>query len=150
MREALGLEEAGDADAARRAGAGEVVAAEVDEHHVLGAVLVGREQPFGVTVARLGRAGDRIQARAPGLALHECLRRRADERELAELEQEEVRGGVDAPQRAVELQRRGGGPALGALREHDLERVAGPDQLLDSAHAVLRTWTDRGGARPPR
>ena len=137
MREALGLEEAGDADAAGPAGAREIVAAEVDEHHVLGPVLLGVEQPLGVALTRLGRAGDRVQARAAVLALDERLRRGADQREPVELEQEEVRRRVDAPQRPVELQRRGRGLALGALREHDLERVAGPDVLPDPLDALF-------------
>ena len=77
----------------------EVVAAEVDEHHVLGAVLLRGEQPLGVALARLRRAGDRVQRRARALALDERLGRRADEREPVELEQEEVRRRVDAPQR---------------------------------------------------
>ena len=103
MREALRLEEALDLNRPGHADAREVVAAEVDEHHVLGAVLLRGEQPLGVALARVRRAGDRVQARAPALDLDERLRRRADEREVVELEQEEVRRRVDAPQRAVEL-----------------------------------------------
>ena len=68
MREPLGLEEAGDRDRAGLADAREVVAAEVDEHHVLGAVLRRGEQSLGVALARMGRAGDRVQARPPVLA----------------------------------------------------------------------------------
>ena len=64
VREALRLEEALDLDRSRHADAREVVAAEVDEHHVLGAVLLGGEQALGVALAALGRAGDRVQARA--------------------------------------------------------------------------------------
>ena len=48
MRVALGLEEADDANRSGRADAREVVAPEVDEHDVLGLVLLGREQPLGV------------------------------------------------------------------------------------------------------
>ena len=61
------------------------------------------------------------------LALDERLGRGADQGELAELEQEEVRRRVDAAQRAVELERGRGGRPLGALREDDLEGVAGAD-----------------------
>ena len=104
---------------------------------MLRSVLVGVEQPLGVPVTGMGRAGDRVQARVAGFALHERFRRGADEGELAELEQEEVRRRVDAPQGAVELERRGGGPALGALGEHDLERVAGPDVLPDPLDALF-------------
>ncbi len=63
-----------------------------------------------------------------------------DEREVAELEEEEVRRRVDAPQRAVELDRRGGCRPLGALRDDDLEDVALADVLLrplDAADVLL-------------
>ena len=69
VREPLRLEEALDAHAARHAHTREVVAAEVDEHHVLRAVLLGAEQPLGVALARPGRAGDRVEGRACPLAL---------------------------------------------------------------------------------
>ena len=59
MREPLHLHVARHVHGARLADAGEVVAAEVDEHHVLGAVLLGGEQPLDVALGRLGRAGDR-------------------------------------------------------------------------------------------
>ncbi len=137
VREALGLEEALDPDAAGAADAGEVVAAEVDEHHVLGAILLGRKEPLGVTLARVGRSGDRVQAGATLLALDERLRGGADQREPVELEQEEIGRGVDAPQCSVELERRGPRRSLRALREHDLVRVPGPDVLLDPPHAGL-------------
>ena len=52
MREALRLEEALDLHRSGLADAREVVAAEVDEHHVLGAVLLGREQPLDVARRR--------------------------------------------------------------------------------------------------
>ena len=55
-----------------------------------------------------GRPGDRVQARARALELHVRLRRRADHRVVAELEQEQVRRRVDPAQRAVDRERRGG------------------------------------------
>ena len=96
VREPLGLEEALDLHGAGLADAREVVAAEVDEHHVLGAVLLGGEQPLGVARRRARSCpaiGFRLARRA--LDLHVRLGRRADEREVAELEQEEVRRRVD-------------------------------------------------------
>ena len=71
-----------------------------------------------------GRAGDRVERGARALALDERLGRGADEREAVELEQEEVGRGVDAPERAVERERRRRGRPLRPLREHDLEGVA--------------------------
>ena len=91
VREALDLHVARDPHGARLADAREVVAAEVDEHHVLGPVLLGREQPLDVALGRLGRAGDRAEARAAVLAGDEALGRGADERDPVQLEQEQVR-----------------------------------------------------------
>ena len=121
---------------AGHADAREVVAAEVDEHHVLGAVLLRREQRLGVALAGRDRAGDRVERGARALALDDRLRRAADEREVAELEQEEIRRRVDAAERAVELERRRRGRPLGALRDHDLEDVALADVLLRALDAA--------------
>ena len=68
VREALRLEEALDLDRAGHADAREVVAAEVDEHHVLGAVLLGGEQPLGVALAA------RSSCRRSGSGSRACLR----------------------------------------------------------------------------
>ena len=59
----------------------EIVASEVDEHHVLGAVLRRGEQTLDVALAGMGRAGDGADARATVTAGDEALRRRADQRE---------------------------------------------------------------------
>ena len=115
----------------------EVVAPEVDEHDVLGAVLLGAEQRLRVAVARRDRAGDRVQLGVPALAFDDRLRRGADQREPVELEQEEVRRRVDPAQRAIELERGRGRRPLGALRDDDLERVARADVVLRATHAPL-------------
>ena len=65
VREALRLEEALDLDRPGDADPRKVVPPEVDEHHVLRPVLLRGEQALGVTVARTGRARDRVQARPP-------------------------------------------------------------------------------------
>ena len=136
VRVPLRLHELLDADRAGNADAREVVAAEVDEHHVLGAVLLRREQRLGVALARRDRAGDRVERGARAFALDHRLRRAADEREPVELQQEEIRRRVDAAERAVELERRRGGRPLGALRDHDLEDVALADVLLRALDAA--------------
>ena len=135
-----------DLDRARPADPREVVAAEVDEHHVLGTVLLGGEQPLGVALARTGRAGDRVDRCPRAVALDERLRRGADERELAQLEQEEVGRRVHAPQRPVERERRDGRRPLGTLREHDLERIAAPDELLARDRRPARSPAGTGSA----
>src|SRR5919202_159236 len=90
-------------------------APEVDEHDVLGPVLLRAEEPLRVPGAGARRSGDRVHARAPAFELDEGLGRGADERELLELQEEEVRRGVDAAERAVEVERRGGRAPLGPL-----------------------------------
>jgi hypothetical protein len=137
VRVALDLEEARDVDASGNADAREVVAPEIDEHHVLGAVLLRREQPLRVAGAALGRSGDRVEARAVPLALDERLGRGADQCEPVELEQEQVRRRVDPAQGPVEVERRGRGGARRSLREDDLERVAAADVLLRRPHRGL-------------
>ena len=88
VREALGLHEPFDGDRPGPADAREVVAPEIDQHHVLGLVLLGAEEL--VLVSRRGRAGDRIDGRAPVLDLDQRLGRGTDQRQPVELEQEEV------------------------------------------------------------
>jgi hypothetical protein len=65
------------------------------------------------------------------------LRRRADEREVRKLEQEQVRRRIDATQRAIELDGTRRGRSLRALRDDDLERVARADVLDRAANAAL-------------
>ena len=154
VRVALGLHEALDPHRARHADAGEVVAAEVDEHRVLGAVLLRGEQrarrrpPRARSCPAIG-----LSVGAAALALDERLRRAADEREVAELEQEEVRRRVDAAQRPVELDRRGRRRPRRALRDHDLEDVALADVLLralDAAQVLVPRRAPRSsGPRVP-
>src|SRR5919206_476325 len=99
-------------------------------------VPAGKE-PLCVAGAGARRPGDRVHARAAPLELDERLGRGADERELLELQQEEVGRGVDAAERAVEVERGSPGRPPGPLREHDLERVPGADVLLRAPHARL-------------
>ena len=159
VREAFCLEEPLDRHRAGAAHAREIVAAEIDEHHVLRAILAGAEQPLGVALARVRRAGDRVHRRARPLAPDERLGRRADERHAVELEQEEVGRRVHVPQGAVDRERGDGRAALGALREDDLEGVAAADVLLARLDAALvlearrqppRRCARRGLARRPR
>src|SRR6266550_195267 len=89
------------------------------------------------------RAGDRVEARVSPLALDERLGGRPDQREAVELEQEQVRGRVDASQRPVQVERRGRGRPLRTLREDDLERVTGSDVLLGRTHGRLEVGASR-------
>jgi hypothetical protein len=73
VRVALGFEKANDAHGAGLADAREIIAPQVDEHDVLGLVLLGREQLLGVTLARRRRASDRVEGGTRALELHERL-----------------------------------------------------------------------------
>ena len=106
-----------DADRAVLADAAEVVAAEVDQHHVLGALLRVVEQRLRLGAillldgaARIG-AGDRPRLGAPPGDLHQRLGRGAGDLEVAELEEVHVRRRVHRAQAAVDRERldRGGG-----------------------------------------
>ena len=134
---ALDLEQASGSDGARVADAGEVVACEIDEHLMLGALFGVCEQFVGEPIVLLGilttgpRTSDRAQlGDAVARQRNVRLGRRANQRELAELDEKQIRGGVDGTERAVD---RNGTPrcaAAVALREHDLEDVASGDVLL--------------------
>ena len=141
VRVALDVHEPLDPDRARRAHAGEIVAGKVDQHHVLGPLLVGRHQLglhgviLGSVAAAGPGAGDRPQLAFPVCPQpHVGLGRGADQLEGAEVQQEHVRRRIHRPQRPVE--RKGGclGGTVHALAGQDLERVAGGDVLLGSLH----------------
>ena len=127
--------------------AADVVAREVDEHQVLRALFGIGEQELRVAVVLLvgfaaaDRAGDRADL---DLAVHRAdvdLRRRADDREApAEFQAEHVRRRIHEAQRAVERQRIARVRRRETLRRHELENVAGADELLpraDHLHVLL-------------
>ena len=74
--------------------------------------------------------------RVPFLA-HEEFGGGADDLAVAEVEEVEIGGGVEDPQRAVDLERVDRGLAGQALGEHDLEGVSGRDVLLGPANHGL-------------
>ena len=112
-----------------------VVPTEVDEHHVLGALLVVAEQlllEYLVRHARVpagARARDRAQLDAVAGLAHEHLRRRAHEVPGPELQVEHVGGRIDDAERAVEVEGIAAELLVEALREHDLDAVSGVDVL---------------------
>ena len=129
-----------------RAGArdpAEVVAAEVDEHDVLGPLLrvalelLGEQRVLAGVGAARPRAGDRVGREPVALDLEEQLGRCADDLERGRPDEEQVRARVDPAQRAVEADARRavGRPGRRQLerlapREHDLDRLAGGDRVL--------------------
>ena len=136
MAELLDLLELRHAHAARLADASDVVAREIDEHRVLGALLAVRLELGGercvllVVPAAPARARDRVGEHLVARHLHEHLGRSADELDAAEVQIEHVGGRIDLAQSAVEVEARLRDRLAELARRHDLEDVAGEDMLL--------------------
>ena len=136
VRIALDHEALGHLDAADRGDPADVVPAEVEQHDVLGDLLrVGEQRSLELAILHLLRAarrrpGDRPDRHLAVLDPRHHLGRRADQRLLAELQVEHVRRWVDRAERAIDVEGRGPERRLEALREHDLDDVAGSDVLL--------------------
>ena len=90
----------------------------------------------------MGRSGDEV-----ALEPHQDFRRRTDDMEAAEVVEEHVGRGIQAAQRAVQRQRRGGERPRHALREHHLHDVAGGDVVLGLLHRRLELGLAEFGAR---
>ena len=121
----------------------DVVAPEIHQHDVLGALLLVALQLLAepdvlssVAPAR-PRAGDRMRLHLAALDAHQHLRRRADDRAVADAQEIHVGRRVDVPQRAVDREGVGVDGRLEALRQHDLVDVAGGDVLLRRPHHLL-------------
>ncbi len=133
----------GDGDSADLCDAADVIAAEIEQHQMLGALLrVGQQfvlQRFVFVRRRAARAGAGDRADGDDVAgdLDQDFRARAGDGEAAEIEKIKIRRRVGPPQRAVERERRQRERRLETLREHDLEGVAGGDVVLCRAHHRL-------------
>ena len=94
--------------------AADVVASQVDQHDVLGALLgvgqqlLGQRAVLGLVAPRGAAcpASGRIVT-MPVLDPHQDLGRAADQGEIAERQVEEERAGIDDPQHAVDVERLG-------------------------------------------
>ena len=154
MGEALERHELRHPHGAVLADAAEIVAAEIDEHHVLGALLLvalellGEPQVLVVAPAARPGAGNRVRLGAPPLHAHEHLGRRADNREPAHADEEHVGRGVHVPQRAVDRERVGRDVRLEPLGEHHLVDVARGDVLLGRADMLLEPLPRQVRPRP--
>ena len=133
---ALDEEAVGHLDRADLGDAADVVAAEVEQHQMLGALLRIGEQfggerlILGRRLAARPRAGDRADAHLAVAHADQDFRARDDDLEAAEVEEAEIGRGIDPPQRAIERKGRQVEAAGEALRQHDLEGVAGDDIVL--------------------
>ncbi len=133
----------GELDGAVLRDAADVVAAEVHEHHVFGALLGIGEQLFGeqaiflVGLAAAARASQRANRDAAVDDANHDLRRAADERDARRAQVEHERAGIHDAERAIDFERRRVNVELEALADYDLEDVAGADVLDAFANGVF-------------
>ncbi len=108
-----------------------VVAGQVDEHDVLGALFrvldeLGLEATvLDVVRAAPARPGDRSRHDAPVEELHHRLGRRPDDRDAPLAEEEHVRARVHLAEHPVDVERVASEVEVESLGEHDLEGVTG-------------------------
>mmetsp|Transcript_21136 Transcript_21136/g.68381 ORF Transcript_21136/g.68381 Transcript_21136/m.68381 type:complete len:375 (+) Transcript_21136:286-1410(+) len=120
----------------------DVVAAEVDEHDVLGALLLVREKLHldALVLFRAGparaRAGERAVRHLPLLDPAQNLGRGCHEHAPTRLQIEHVRARIDHAESAVNLERIRESSTLEAMREHELENVPGPNVLFGPLHRI--------------
>ena len=114
----------------------DVVAGEVDQHDVLGHLLrmlpqLTPEAPVLLLAAPPPASARNRPGDHPALEqLHHRLRRRTHHRHLGVAHEVHVGAGVHEPQHTVNIERFGLEVEVEALRQHDLENVAGEDVLL--------------------
>ena len=169
VRVALDIHESSHLDRVGQADAGEIVAGEVDQHHVLGPLLLAtpaaprparrpaaRSWPRG-RVPAIGRS-----SHSPSMSSRTCVSgEEPTSWWLAAVEQEHVGRGVDRPQRPVDRERRGLGARAalaargrsGRRRRRRCARLAVLDRLHVplAGHLALAAPAGRGAgrARPP-
>ncbi len=114
----------------------QIVAREIDQHHVLRALFRIGEQFLGdpsvafvVAAARPG-AGERTDARGRAVEPHQELRRRAEHRAPVVLDEEHVRRRISRADLAVEVERRAGESAREPYADLQLIRLAVADELF--------------------
>src|SRR4051794_5064849 len=128
-------------DRAVLADAAKVVARQVDEHHVLRALLLirqeGLRQLLVLVDGRSTRAGsgDRALDDLPARDRYEDLRRGACDLEVLEVEEVHVRARVHRPQPAIDRERLDRGVRAPALAGHHLVDVARADVVLGDLDA---------------
>ena len=141
-----------DADGARHTDPAQIVAAQVDQHQVLGAFLLVGQQLllqqliFFFGVAAPSGSGDRVRRGTAVLHGHECFRAGTGDRKcssafiIRNVEEVHVRAGVGHPQHPVHVDRLDVGVHLETLRGHHLECLAAldfTDQTFDDRVVLL-------------
>ncbi len=123
----------------------EIVAAEIDEHHVLrdfllvGFQILAQHPVFGFGRAAFARAGDRAIVESLAVTTHEHFRRRADHCFFTRAQEKHVRRRIDRAKCAIDLQRLASELGRKPLRQHGLITIAGGNVLLDTPHAVFES-----------
>ena len=141
----------GEAHAADGADPAHVVAAQINQHQMLGQFLgIGQQFRFQRLILLLGGAapagaGDGAHRQQPVLQPRQNLRRGADDVEIAQVEKIHVGRGVQPAQRPVQIQRRGLEWGGQSLRQHHLHAISGQDVVLDPPHRVLEAVLGEAG-----
>ena len=148
-----------DPHRARHTDPAQIVAAEVDQHQMLGALLlIGQQVLLQQLVLFLGLAppagtGDRVRGGPTVHHGHQRFRAGADDRKrrlasiIGDVHQIHVRARVGHPQHPVDVDRVDGGVDLEALRRHHLEGLTSLDlldQSLDHRPVLLRRPLEPG------
>ena len=154
VRETLELHERGYLDRGGIADLRQVVARQVDEHHVLGELLGIFQQlrSQAVVLSRVGAAGtrarDRVRPHATALRLDERLRGGTHDLEVTtalvgQIQVVHVGRGVDRAQDAVHVHAAGLGRHVEALRQDNLECVPVRDRALGGVDGRLEVGAAR-------
>ena len=120
-----------------------VVASQVDEHHVLGPFLgIGEQffgQPFVFFVVVSARPGARQRSYRDDTIHHAAhdLRRAADECHGGRTHKKHERTGIHDSQRSIDLKRIGVNVDLQPLADHDLKNIARSDVFDTLSYGVL-------------
>ena len=137
---ALYLHELRNLDGAGLADTTDVVTPKVDQHDVLGPLLLIAQQFLrqGVVLllglATRTRARDGMRRRCAVLYAHQQLRRRTDDMEVVDVEEVHVGRWIEGPQGTVDVEGSSRGLAAQPLGEDDLDALARRDQLARLFH----------------
>ena len=151
VRVAFDLETIGHDHAAGFGDAANIVAAQVDQHKVLGALLrIGQQfdfqrNVFGMRGAARAGAGDRAHGNLAVLHAHQDFRRAADHLGTVKVEEIHVGRRIERAQCAIHIHRPRAERHAHALAQHDLEDVASTDVFLHRLHGFHETVAGEAG-----
>src|SRR5215472_9851439 len=129
MRIALYDHQLGDFDRTVICDAPQIIAAQIDQHYVLGRLLfigphlLAKQQVLGLGLAPGPRAGDRAILKAASGGPDQHLRRSPQDGWPADLEVKHVRRWVDDPQGAIDLERMRDQRNVKTLRQYYLKCI---------------------------